>query len=177
MEAGKRWDSKSKLHVGAGYGNHHFLPKVDECRDIKDSCPTHSAYSAFKATKNKNNEYAYNQIKTEKAYRLFKYYVQQFYARLKEIEAGYEKGKALAEPHQEYLSKLDVLSAKQKDINDRLWEELNPDAHTDCYKSETISVGDARIWLNHVELNSPENIDVTSKILDLVGQLKYRKNK
>jgi hypothetical protein len=179
-EVGDRWSKKTKLSVGTEYGAHHYT--TNEARAAKrngsdeEFCPKHNSYSAFKQIKG-SQEYGHNQIKTDKAYRLFKYYVVQFFARIAELKAGYEQAKALAEPHSEYLYKLKVLENKQNELNEALWAEFNPDAKPDAYKREYVSIGNERIWLNDIELQSRDNIDVTTQILDLISKLKFKKQK
>jgi hypothetical protein len=178
-EVGDRWSKKTKLSVGTDYGAHHYTTNSarEAMRNGSDEefCPRHNSYSAFKQLKGLQ-EYGYNQIKTDKAYRLFKFYVLQFFARIAELKAGYEKAKALAEPHSDYLKKLSDLEGKQRELNLALWEKLNPNAKPDAYKREHINVGNERIWLQGVELHSRENIDITSQILDLVAKLKFSKS-
>lgn len=178
-EVGDRWSKKTKLAVGTEYGAHHYTTNSarEAMRNGSDEeyCPRHNSYSAFKQVKG-SQEYAYNQIKTEKAYRLFKFYVVQFFARIAELKSGYEKAKVLAEPHNGYLKKLSDFEAKQKQLNNDLYDKFNPDAKPDAYKSERISIGNERIWVRNVELHSPENIDITSQILDLVSKLKFTKS-
>ncbi len=178
-EVGDRWSKKTKLSVGTDYGAHHYT--TNEARNAMrngsddEFCPKHNSYSAFKQIKG-SQEYGYNQIKTDKAYRLFKYYVVQFFARIAELKAGYEKAKALAEPHSEYLYKLKALENKQNELNVALWDKFNPDAKPDAYKRDYVNVGNERIWLRSIDLQSRENIDITSQILDLVAKLKFSKS-
>lgn len=175
-ESGDRWSKKAKLRVGAEYGSHHY--KTNAQREAmrngsdEDVAPTYRAYSSFKEIKGK---YEHNQIKLDKAYKMFKYYVVQFFARIEELKAGYEKAKVIAFPHNNYLNKLRELEEKRGQINERLISELQPDRKPGEYAPERVFVNSDTVRLRDAKLYSAENIDITLQILDLVEKLKFTK--
>jgi len=177
-EVGDRWSKKTKLSVGTEYGAHHYI--TNENRDAmkngsdKEYCPRLNSYSAFKQIKG-SQEYGYNQIKLDKAYRLFKFYVQQFYARIKEISEGYSLAKAKAEPHNEYLSKVKAFDSNLKQLNKQLFDKFNPEANDRQYRPDYVTIGSERIWLMNADLQSPDNIDIAAQILELISKLKFKK--
>jgi hypothetical protein len=180
-ETGDRWSKKTKLSAGCEYGSHHYLTNEqrEEARKTgraNDFTPRYNAYSSFKQIKG-SHQYEYNQVKTDKAYKLFKIYVAQFFTRIAELKEGYEKAKAIVVPHSEYLYKLANLKAKNDELNLFLHDQLNPDASPDSYRQEQVRLGGEVIWFRDCDLNSPENIDITTQIHDLISKLKFNKNK
>ena len=177
-EVGERWNKKSKLGVGNEYGQHYYLTQEDLEAKRREGyqLPKFNSYSQFKQVKG-SQEYAHSLIKTSKAYLAFKFYVCKFYARIEELKAGYEKAKAIAEPHKAYLDKLAYIKNRQDEINEALHNEFCPDAKPEHYKPEYVNIGNERIYLGNANLQSPENIDITIQILELASKLKFKKSK
>lgn len=174
-EIGPRWQLKSKLSVGQEYGQHHYCTEADRAqkRNGDWQLPKFNSYSQYKQVKG-SQEYAHSLIKTNKAYVVFKLYVTQFFARLDELKAGYEKAKALAEPHKQYFDKLERLKAGQTAINDALNAKFHPNAKPTHYRPEYVAIGNERIYLANADLHSAENIDITIQILELVSKLNFK---
>lgn len=179
-EVGDRWSKKTKLGVGNEYGAHYYVTNANRASMAlgKDSeyCPRMNSYSSFKQVKG-SQEYAYNQIKLDKAYRLFKFYVQQFFARIKEINEGYELAKAKAEPHNDYLTKVKAFDSNLKKLNKELFDKFNPNANDRQYRPDYVTMGSERIWLMDADLQSPDNIDTAAQILELISKLNFKKSK
>ena len=179
-EVGDRWSKKTKLGVGNEYGAHYYITAANReaMKNGLDSeyCPRLNSYSSFKQVKG-SQEYAYNQIKLDKAYRLFKFYVQQFFARIKEINEGYELAKAKAEPHMDYINKVIAFNSDLKKLNKELFDKFNPNADERQYRPDYVSIGGDRVWVMDADLQSPDNIGITAQILELVAKLKFQKSK
>ncbi len=163
---GSRWNEKCKLVVGPDYGFDVFTPKA--LAEEPDLHPVHKAYSYLQDGK-------YKQLKTDKPYRLFKHYVQLFFETLKDVEAGYNKAEELAKPHADYLAKLESFEAVCEKLNDKIHSQLNPDAKPEHYRRTYVEAREDRIYLSNCVLNSEENIDVASQILELIDKLKFAK--
>jgi len=176
IEAEDPWSKKSKLSIGSKYADHYYLTAADRQQKLQGdfSLPELVSYSQLKQLKG-SQECGHSVIKTKKAYLVFKLYVAQFFARNEEIKAGYEKAKAIIEPHREYLAKLKNLKVRNEQINYAIHKEHNPDAEEDAYVYETIRVGSEQIWLRGCDLHSPENIDIVTQILELLGKVKFQK--
>lgn len=175
-EVGDRWQKKSKLSLGQEYGQHHYCTEADRAqkRNGDWELPKFNSYSQFKQVKG-SQEYAHSLIKTNKAYLIFKLYVAQFYARIEELKAGYEKAKAIAEPHKEYLDKLNRIKVRQNEINLAIHNEFNPDSKPEEWVRERVRFGGETIWLRGVNLEDDKNIDISLQILELLSKLKFNK--